>query len=69
MHPPGIGGHIFGKPARRRGHDPVAGLDAGNLAADRLDLAGAFQPQPGADAADGTVLMTHGDQKVGAVEA
>jgi hypothetical protein len=69
MHPPGIGDHIFGKAAGRRGHHPVAGLDTPDIAADRLDLAGTLQAEPRADAAEGTVLMTRGNQKIGPVEA
>ena len=69
MHPPGVGDGIFGKAARRRAHDAVAGLEVLDLAADRLDLAGAFQPDPRADAADAAVLDAGGDQEVGAVEA
>jgi hypothetical protein len=57
------------KPPGRRGHHPVAGFDALNIAAGRLDFASALQAEPGADAADGTVLMTQSDQKIGPVEA
>jgi hypothetical protein len=69
MHPPGIGDHIFGKAPGRRRHHSIAGLDASDIAADRLDFAGTLQPKPGADAADGTVLMAQGNQKIGPVEA
>ena len=65
----GIGHGVFGKAARRRSHDPVAGLEVFDLAADRLDLAGALQADPRADAADGTMLDARGHQCIGAVEA
>ena len=73
MHPAGVGGDKFGKAARRRAHDTVAGFEAMyvslHLAADSLDLAGAFQAKPGADAADAAMLVARGDDQVGAVEA
>src|SRR6202035_304783 len=54
---------------RRRGHDPVAGLEILDLAADGLDFAGTLEPDPRAHAADGTMLDAGGNQRVGAVEA
>ena len=40
-----------------------------HFAADRLDLAGTFQPDPGPDAADAAVLMAQRNQEIGAIEA
>src|SRR5262249_45357576 len=54
--------------ARRRRHDAVARLEAGDLAADRLDLAGAFEPDAGSDAADCAVAMTRCNNEISAVE-
>ena len=56
-----VGGDVFGVAAGRRRHHAVAGLEALHRAADRLDLAGAFEPEPRADAADPAVLVAHGD--------
>jgi hypothetical protein len=56
-------------PPGRRSHDAVARLDARDLAADRRDLAGTFQAQPRPHAADPAVLMTGGNQQIGAIEA
>ena len=56
-----VGGDVFGVAAGRRRDHAVAGLEALHRAAHRLDLAGAFEPEPRADAADAAVLMAHGD--------
>ena len=48
--------------------DALDELEAAALA-DRLDLAGAFQPDPRTDAADAAVLMAERNQEVGAIEA
>ena len=59
---------VFRNAARCRCHDAIARLDADNLAADRLDLAGAFEPDPRPDAADGAMPMARRDNEIGAVE-
>jgi hypothetical protein len=48
--------------ARCRTHHAVAGPDALDLAADRFDLAGTFEPDPRTLAADATVLVAGRDQ-------
>ena len=52
-----IGDDVFRMRAGRRAHHAIAGLEALDLAADRLDLAGAFEADPRALAADRAVLM------------
>ena len=63
-----VGDDIFRVGARRRAHHPVARRDAYRLAADRLHLAGAFEPDARALAAHRAVLMAGGDRRSGAVE-
>ena len=46
MHPAPVGHGVLGEAARRRRHDAVAGFEVLHLAADRLDLAGAFETEP-----------------------
>jgi len=44
-----VGGDVFGIAAGRRRHHTVAGFEALHRRTDRLDLAGAFEPEPRAD--------------------
>src|SRR6516165_4288785 len=69
MGPASIGGDVFGKAAGSGGHDAVAGLDITHLAADRLDLAWAFQPNPCPDAANAAMLMARRHKEIGAIKA
>ena len=64
----GIGDGVLGEAAGRRAHHPIARLEVLDVAADRLDLAGAFQADDGAGAADRAVAMARGDREIGAVE-
>jgi len=53
----------------RRGENTIARLEVLDLAADRLDLAGTFQTDPRAHAADAAVLDAGSHQRIGAIEA
>src|SRR4029077_9158059 len=63
-----VSDRIFGNAARRRRHDAVARLEAGDLAADRLNIARAFEPDPRADAADTAMPIARRYDQIGAVE-
>jgi hypothetical protein len=63
-----IGDGVLGEAAGRRAHHPVARLEVLDLAAHRLDLAGAFQADDGARPAGRAVAIAGRDREVGAVE-
>ena len=69
MHAAGVGDRIFGIAAGRGPHHPITGLETGDLAADRFNLARALKTEPGPHAADAAVLMPGGDHQIGAIEA
>ena len=65
---PAVGDGVFGEAAGGRAHHAIARLEVLHVAADRLDLAGAFQADDRAGAAHRAVAMAGGDREVGAVE-
>src|SRR6266849_10027211 len=68
MDAPKVGDGVLRNAARRRRHDAVARLEVDDFAADRLDLAGAFEPDAGSGAADRAVPMARRHNEIGAVE-
>jgi hypothetical protein len=64
----GVGHGVFGEAAGGRTHDAIARLEILDAAADRLDLAGAFQPDDRSRPADRPVAMARRDREIGAVE-
>jgi hypothetical protein len=69
VHPAPVGHDILRVAARRRAHHAVARLDGGHRAADRLDLAGAFQAEPRPHTADAAMLKPGRDHEIGAIKA
>ena len=64
----GVGDGVFGEAAGGRAHHAIARLEVLDVAAHRLDLAGAFQADDGAGAAHRAVAVARRDREVGAVE-